>query len=208
METAYHKDGFEITLTMLASAMDPRFKYLSFVDAETRTQVYQKVKASIITWTLDRQQALSAAANASIADLPPSTSSTLPLHTTGSTSQPAARRTAFDMFSCLTQTDTAANNTCDYDKVKADVGMQFCNFLCEPGIGAHDDPLEWWKMKKSQYPALEIGVRRLFCIPATSAPVERVFSSAENIVNKKRLSLLPQNVDMLVFMHNNKHLIR
>ena len=154
--------------------------------------------------TSSRQQTLSVAANTSTADLP-STSSTLPLHFTDATSQSAARRTALDMFSCLTQMDTTANNTCNYDKVKADIGNQFRNFLGEPGIGANDDRLGWWKNKKFQYSALEI--RKLFCIPASSAPVERLFSSAVNIVNKKHSSLLPQNVDMLVFMNSNKHLL-
>ena len=36
-------------------------------------------------------------------------------------------------------------------------------------------------------------------MPATSAPAEPVFSSAANIVNKKRVGLKPQNVDLVVF---------
>ena len=39
LETAYYKDGYETTFPMLALAMDPRFKHLSFVKPESRTQV-------------------------------------------------------------------------------------------------------------------------------------------------------------------------
>ena len=111
------------------------------------------------------------------------------------------------MFACLTQTTANANSTCDYERIKSEVTAQFSHFLNEPGIEATDDPLAWWRRQMPKYPALELGVRRLFCIPATSAPVERVFSSAGNIVNKQRLCLLPKNVNMLVFMYKNKHLI-
>ena len=103
-------------------------------------------------------------------------------------------------------TNANNNNRNCYDKVKADVANQFTCFLDEPILDFRDNPLSWWRSKATRYPALEIGVRKLFCIPATSAPVERVFSSAGNIVDKKRASLLPRNVDMLVFMHTNKHL--
>ncbi len=45
---------------------------------------------------------------------------------------------------------------------------------------------------------------QILAIPATSAPVERVFSSAANIVNKKRVRLKPENVDLLVFLRGNR----
>ena len=36
---------------------------------------------------------------------------------------------------------------------------------------------------------------------------ERVLSSAANIVNKKRVGVNPQNVDLLVFMRGKKELV-
>ncbi len=44
---------------------------------------------------------------------------------------------------------------------------------------------------------------RILAIPATSAPSERVFSFAANIVDKKRVRLKPENVDLLVFLRGN-----
>ena len=45
-------------------------------------------------------------------------------------------------------------------------------------------------------------------IPATSAPSERLFSAASNLINKKRAALSPQNADMLLFLKANKDLIQ
>ena len=45
---------------------------------------------------------------------------------------------------------------------------------------------------------------RILAIPATSAPSERVFSSAANIADKKRVRLKPYNVDSLVFLKGNE----
>ena len=45
--------------------------------------------------------------------------------------------------------------------------------------------------------------RKYLDLPATSTPSERVFSIAGSIVNKKRACLLPENVNMLVFLYEN-----
>ncbi|KAF0746104.1 Uncharacterized protein FWK35_00023769 [Aphis craccivora] len=44
-------------------------------------------------------------------------------------------------------------------------------------------------------------------IPATSVSVERCFSTAGNVVTRKRASLSPENVKLLVFLHQNKQLM-
>ena len=41
LNSSYYMDGYHITLPMLASAMDPRFKHPSFVTASLRTQTYK-----------------------------------------------------------------------------------------------------------------------------------------------------------------------
>jgi hypothetical protein len=53
---------------------------------------------------------------------------------------------------------------------------------------------------------LSFGVeegKQILAIPAMSAPSERVFSSAANIVDKKRVRLKPENVDLLVFLRGS-----
>ena len=41
------------------------------------------------------------------------------------------------------------------------------------------------------------------CIPATSVPSERAFSTGGNIVNAKHSCLLPENTNMLTFLAQN-----
>ena len=72
-------------------------------------------------------------------------------------------------------------------------------FSKKPVLEHISDPLEWWRKNNEQFPTLSKLTKKLFCIPATSVPSERVFSIVGNIVTKKRASLKPENVDMLIF---------
>ena len=78
--------------------------------------------------------------------------------------------------------------------------------LCDDS-GKYNCPLQWWKVNVSKYPYLWRLAKRIFCIPATSAPSERVFSAASNIINKKRARLTPTNASLLMFLRGNKHAV-
>ena len=73
--------------------------------------------------------------------------------------------------------------------------------------GYYNCPLKWWSLNHGNYPTIWKLAECILAIPATSAPAEQVFSSAANIVNKKRVALKPENVDLLVFMRGNKLLV-
>jgi hypothetical protein len=48
---------------------------------------------------------------------------------------------------------------------------------------------------------------KILAITAASAPSERVFSLAVNIVDKKRVNLKPENIDLIVFLRGNKEVV-
>ena len=71
-------------------------------------------------------------------------------------------------------------------------------------LSADKNPLSWWRDTGChRYPQLSKLARKYLYVPGTSVRSERVFSSAGNIVNKKRAALDPDQVDRLVFLANN-----
>lgn len=65
------------------------------------------------------------------------------------------------------------------------------------------DPLLWWKSQESMLPLLSRKARQLLCIPATSVPSERVFSTAGDILSAQRSTLKSKHVDYLIFLKKN-----
>ena len=66
-----------------------------------------------------------------------------------------------------------------------------------------ENPTKWWKNYCTQLPLLSTMARKYLCIPATSVPSERAFSTAGNVVNAKRSCLLPENTNILTFLAQN-----
>lgn len=69
------------------------------------------------------------------------------------------------------------------------------------------DPLLWWKSHESILPLLSRKARQLLCIPATSVPSERVFSTAGDILSAQRSTLKSKHVDYLIFLKKNMKVI-
>ncbi len=67
--------------------------------------------------------------------------------------------------------------------------------------------MEWWRVHHADYPHIWKVAEQILAIPTTSAPSEIVSSSAANIVDKKRVRLKPENVDLLVFLRGNKDFV-
>ena len=70
------------------------------------------------------------------------------------------------------------------------------------------NPLDWWRMNAGLFPALSVIARRTLCIPATSAPSERLFSSAGSVVSPKRTKLDPHLTADMILLHEVKDLFR
>jgi len=70
---------------------------------------------------------------------------------------------------------------------------------------AFTDPLSWWASEVgSSFPLLKSLARRFLAIPATSVASERVFSTAGNVITKKRARLNPKTAEMQVVLHENR----
>ena len=87
----------------------------------------------------------------------------------------------------------------DEDVIKKEIKA----YRCEPALDKDEDPLDWWRARKDQYPNMIKLVKKYLCIPATSTQAERVFSALGFLLNKRRLCLSGANVNAQLFLHDN-----
>lgn len=78
-------------------------------------------------------------------------------------------------------------------------------YLAETPSPRSQAPLSWWNENQERLPNLAKLARVYLCVPATSTPSERVFSTAGLTVTKLGNCLKPKNVDTLIFLNKNSH---
>ncbi|CAF2947183.1 unnamed protein product [Rotaria sp. Silwood2] len=67
-----------------------------------------------------------------------------------------------------------------------------------------DNPLEFWKVVRSELPLLAKVARQICCVPATTASVERIFSHGGYIINERRTNLKPYQLNNVIFLRSLK----
>ncbi|XP_034040262.1 zinc finger BED domain-containing protein 1-like [Thalassophryne amazonica] len=77
------------------------------------------------------------------------------------------------------------------------------SYLRTMPVDGETDPLGWWRLHQVNFPRVARLAQKYLCIPDTSAPSERAFSTGGNIVTCHRSLLKPETVDKLVFLANN-----
>lgn len=67
------------------------------------------------------------------------------------------------------------------------------------------DPLEWWKQNRNHALLKNLipTVKKWMCVPATSVPSERVFSTMGELISERRNRLSPRMVSMVMFLNKN-----
>ena len=73
----------------------------------------------------------------------------------------------------------------------------------EPGIDVSENPLNWWRRKEVQYPKLGKIAKKYFCVSATSASLERVFSISGLVSQDRRNRIAPERLDKVIFINKN-----
>lgn len=86
---------------------------------------------------------------------------------------------------------------------KEQLTAELTTYLQTLPADSESDPLLWWKTNEHLFPNLRHLAVKYLCVPATSSPSERVFSTSGNIVTCHRASLKPEAVDRLVFLAQN-----
>ena len=61
------------------------------------------------------------------------------------------------------------------------VASEILKYLKFPNIDGDDDPLQWWKFHKKDFPLLSQYARRYLAIPASSTPTERLSAKRDKL---------------------------
>ncbi len=94
------------------------------------------------------------------------------------------------------------------DKVSSSstVDANVDEYLQAPLLPQEENPLEFWKVNEMKYPTLAKLVPVHLCIPASSAPVERLFSIAGKVFRPDRCRLKDKTFEELMFIRCNQFL--
>ncbi|CAH2013549.1 unnamed protein product [Acanthoscelides obtectus] len=89
-------------------------------------------------------------------------------------------------------------------KTKPSIMATLCvrHYLELPHIERSADPLLFWEEHKHMMPELYELHKKYLCVPASSVPSERIFSKSGQITNDSRSRLLPDNLDMILFLNS------
>ncbi|XP_055733418.1 uncharacterized protein LOC129820375 [Salvelinus fontinalis] len=160
-----------------STALDPRFKSLSHLDPALRWKTYSELTTEIVA--TEEGQA------------------TEPTGADSEASPPQNNLTMKEFFGeTFMSKDTGKTFT---NSIKEEVA----SYKAASSIPVDGAPLARWKSNECKYPHIAMMVRCYLAVPGTSAPSERVFSTAGDIVTAKRSTLSPDYVDILIFVKNN-----
>ncbi|XDV26060.1 hypothetical protein PO909_029858 [Leuciscus waleckii] len=169
---------------LISSTLDQRFKHLKFLENEKKDLVYIEVVR--LAEHLHQQQTV------------PEMEELSASHGEEETDAPPPKKKKQQEISMLMQFDDDEEEEEHGDSAKKEM-EEYLKDTTKVQLG----PLAWWKQNGDRYPELAFAAKHLLCVPATSTPSERIFSKAGYVVNKTRSSLLPENVDKLIFLTHN-----
>lgn len=98
--------------------------------------------------------------------------------------------------------DVDDDNDCNESSVYCTELTTYLNQIAPRNGDRKFDPREYWFNNQHVYPNLFKLFMRISCIPASSAPAERVFSTPGAVVTDRRSSLLPKSVGEIIVCRN------
>jgi len=76
-------------------------------------------------------------------------------------------------------------------------------YLDEPVVPRSVNTYEWWSVNRHRYKDVARLAQIYLSVPATSVASERLFSAAGNVIGNRRSCIDPNQVEKLVFLHEN-----
>lgn len=175
---------------IISTALDPRFKLAFFSKAEAQTSEQEggvKIKNQLIALIeavdtkLNEQIGMTVVSN--------------------NAEQVRCPSTFWDCFSEITDTSVI-----DKGMQLNSAALEVNNFLQKPLLGRLECPMKWWKENSKEFPKLARLAQKYLSAPSSTVYSERLFSEAGNIYEKHRSRILPENAELLLFLHHNYRL--
>ena len=157
-------DPSQHKLMLLASILDPRHKSLKFLSPLQRVTAFTE-----LTTVANEFYVATASASASEEQL-----------------LPPSKRSRHDFLDIGSSSSESGNGSSPAAEIEKEVNT----YRAEEQVDRDTNPLDWWCQNNHRFKTLSRLAQKFLCIQATSVPSERFFSSAGNIVNKKR-ALVP-----------------
>ncbi|XP_077309863.1 E3 SUMO-protein ligase ZBED1-like [Lithobates pipiens] len=173
-----------LTILQMAVALDPRYKKLTCLRREKREAVWTALSNACRAFH-DRTQ-------------PAGRPTDLEGKSNDETKVPVPKKQKLTLL----LSDSESQSSADESDAVHSVQAELTRYQVEAPIPETEDPLMWWKLNNHRFPVLSSFVQTILCVPATSVPCERLFSSSGYIVNKMRSCLLPENVNTLVCLRD------
>lgn len=171
----------------MATLMDPRFK-VQYIRPEKVGAIKIRAVSEVVNEGLDQSQA-GPSEEAADQDAEGGAAA--------APSQKKQRKSLGSFFKKQSQEEDVPLT--DEQKVESELER----YLRSPDADSESEPLDWWRLNEHNFPRLSQLAKKYLCIPATSTPSERIFSTGGNIVTCTRAALKPEKVNQLVFLAQN-----
>ena len=185
-----------------ATALDPRTKDLVGVPESEKQTVWDLLKQRVVSRMMQVQaQSMTVGAGPSPPEVTASDTVPVPQKRAQMVLQSIFNAPSQPSMPNLPQPEMSIQSLYEgvvaeeISRYRAEVPLQFFD-----DNGVAQSPLDWWRRNEKLYPSLSKYAKRVLAIPATSAPSERVFSVAGQIVTKKRARLTGDAVTLLVWL--------
>ena len=88
-------------------------------------------------------------------------------------------------------------------QIQESINIEFQRYLSQPCISEDRDVLAYWKDHRETFPTLAKLAQKYLSVPASSAPVERIFSIAGKVFRPDRCRLTDKNFESVMFVKCN-----
>ncbi|KAK6196110.1 hypothetical protein SNE40_001399 [Patella caerulea] len=185
---------------VIASALDPRYKQIKFLEEEQREQTWNHVLGMLTEIKLKH-----------------ATDSSSNLEPRAKRQKSSAMQFLLGDFYDLGEQSSASTEamfkqeSVDYETAEETIidearqeleSYKLEKVVLNAGSTESLNSLQWWKSHFKRYPTLSKLAKRFLAIPGTAVPSERMFSVEGNAFHQKRAALDPDTVDKLLFMHD------